>query len=315
MVLGQLLSLLRDRAAMLEKVRGFFKERKVLEVDCCALNPRAAIDSNIDVIEASILPSTIGFLQTSPEYAMKRLLSMGSGDIYFLGHVFRKGDLGRLHSPEFTMAEWYRVGMSFSHLIEEACELLFLFIGNHPIRKIGYREAFQQYVGINYSEASLLDLSIAAKHFGAEDSPSWNRDSYLHFLLAHGIEPHFGRGELTVLIDYPPHEAALAYLIEKNGEMVAERFEIYFQGIELANGYHELADSNELRKRFVKENEIRKSLNKDTYLLDEDFLSALEAGFPDCCGVSVGIDRALMLRHKVQTLQEVLPFAWKLPIR
>ena len=296
---------------MLQEARAFFAKRGVLEVDCCALRPCAAIDANIDVIDASVSDAKRGFLHTSPEYAMKRLIARGSGDIYYLGHVFRKGDIGRLHNPEFAMAEWYRLGISFSELIKETCDFLFLFLGSLPLRTIGYREAFELYAGIDYSEAPLSEIKETARKFGAFDSDDWDRNTYIHFLLTHAIEPNFGRNELTVLIDYPPHEAALAQVIEKNGEKVAERFEIYYQSVELANGYHELADASELRSRFEKENEIRVSQNKEAYSLDEPFLAAMESGFPECCGVSVGFDRALMLRNKAESLAEVLPFAWK----
>jgi lysyl-tRNA synthetase class 2 len=303
-------NLLHDRAKMLQKARQFFSERNILEVDCCALRPRAAIDANIDVICAHVSNQETGYLHTSPEYAMKRLLSAKIGDIYFLGHVFRKGDIGPLHNPEFTMAEWYRVGMSFADLIRETCEFLFLFLPSLPIRTISYRDAFAQYVGIDYSQASLLELQEKAKNLSAHDSENWNRDTYIHFLLSHAIEPHLGQGELTVFTDYPPHEAALACVVEKQGELVAERFEIYCQGIELANGYHELGDAKELRRRFQQENTLRSSRGKETYLLDELFLTSVESYFPDCCGVSVGIDRALMVRHQAKTIKEVLPFAW-----
>lgn len=303
-------NLLRDRAKMLQKARQFFSERNILEVDCCALRPRAAIDANIDVINASVSDQETGYLHTSPEYAMKRLLSAKIGDIYFLGHVFRKGDIGPFHNPEFTMAEWYRTEISFADLIEETCAFLFLFIPPLPIRTISYRDAFTQYVGIDYSKASLPELQQKARALSAHDSPNWNRDTYIHFLLSHAIEPRLGQGELTVFTDYPPHEAALAQVIEKQGELVAERFEIYCNGIELANGYHELGDAEELRRRFQHENALRASRGKEPYLLDEPFLVSMETYFPECCGVSVGIDRALMVRHQTKTIKEVLPFAW-----
>ncbi len=309
-------SILRERALLLQRAREFFSSRKILEVDCCALVRCAPIDSNIDVIGASVTLSERGFLHTSPEYAMKQLLASGSGDIYFLGHVYRQGEIGPRHNPEFTMAEWYRVQMSFADMIQETCEFLFLFFGTLPIQKISYREAFARYVGIDYSEASLSDLRDAAKRHGIDlsdtssDTSSWSRDAFLHLLLTHVIEPRLGRQELTVLIDYPPNEAALACIVEKNGEKVAERFEVYYEGIELTNGYRESADAEELRNRFIEENRIRGSLGKETYALDEKFLAALKNDFPECCGVSVGFDRALMLRCKTASLKEVLPFAW-----
>jgi elongation factor P--(R)-beta-lysine ligase len=242
---------------------------------------------------------------------MKRLLAAGSGDIYYLGHVFRKGDIGRLHNPEFAMAEWYRLGISFAEMIKETCAFLSLFFGPLPLREISYREAFQRYAGIDYTAASLLLIREAARKAGASGSEEWSRDVCLHFLLTHAIEPQLGIGELTVFTDYPPHEAALAQVVHKKGENVAERFEIYHEGVELANGYHELAEASELRRRFEEENEIRRAQMKEPYALDEAFLQAMGSGFPECCGVSVGFDRALMLRRKAKSLFEILPFAWK----
>ena len=291
---------LKNRARMLEQARFFFKQRGILEVDCGALVKRAPIDANIDVISAFVSSSEQGFLHTSPEYAMKRLLSLGCGDIYFLGHVFRKGEIGRLHNPEFTMAEWYRIDLSFEKMIQETCEFLSLFLGPLPIRSLSYRNAFLQYAGIDYTKDSLPQVN-----------PSWTKVETLHYILSHQIEPFLGAEELTILTDYPPYEAALACVVEKNGESVAERFEIYHNGVELANGYHELSDANELRRRFEKENEERKRRNQEPYLLDNDFLSSLENNFPNCCGVSVGFDRALMLQQKANSLSQVLPFAWK----
>jgi len=301
---------LRDRALMLQKARSFFAERKIIEVDCCALGPRAAIDSNIDVIGAAVSDRETGFLHTSPEYAMKRLLAAGSGDIYYLGHVFRKGDIGRLHNPEFSMAEWYRLGISFSDMIRETCDFLSLFLGPLPVSTISYREAFARYAHLDYTAAPLDRLRSACKDYGACGADNWDRDASVHFLLTRAVEPHLGKKELTVFADYPPHEAALACVVEKNGERVAERFEIYCEGIELANGYHELANASELRDRFESENSLRRQKNKETYLLDEAFLSALQTGFPECCGVSVGFDRAFMLRSRATSISQVLPFSW-----
>ncbi|MBI5272554.1 MAG: EF-P lysine aminoacylase GenX [Chlamydiia bacterium] len=302
--------LLHDRALMLSRARAFFAEKSVMEVDCCALRPHAALDANIDAIASAVAEAQTGFLHTSPEYTMKRLIASGSGDIYYLGHVFRKGDIGRIHSPEFTMAEWYRIGISLADLIQETCDFLCLFLGTLPLRKVSYRDAFLHYAGIDCINAPLFHLREQARKEANMDTSSWDRDTCLHFLLAHQVEPNLGHGALTALIDYPPHEAALACIIENQGEKTAERFEIYHRGIELANGYHELSDPEELRSRLREENRKRGAQNKEIYPLDEQFLSALDNHFPNCCGVSVGVDRALMLRHQVETIAEVLPFAW-----
>jgi lysyl-tRNA synthetase class 2 len=271
-------------------------------VDCGALVACAPIDANIDVVPVQVSEKACGFLHTSPEYAMKRLLASGMGDIYFLGHVYRFGEFGRRHSPEFTMVEWYRKGISFSDMIQETCEFLFLFFGPLPVRILGYRDAFEMYAKINYSTATIDELK---KVTGI--NADWNRDAYIHLILTQLVEPNLGKEELTVLTDFPPHEAALACVIEKNCETVAERFEIYYQGVELTNGYHELANGAILRERFIKENQIRKEMGKPVYELDESFLAAMD-DFPDCCGVSVGFDRAMMLRHQLSNIQDVLHF-------
>lgn len=291
--------ILKDRAHMLAQARAFFAERGVLEVDTGALVKCPPNDSNIDVIGVD---QDNGYLHTSPEYAMKRLLAEGLGDCYFLGHVFRKGELGALHNPEFTMVEWYRVGLSFAAMIQETCDFLFLFFGPKPIRLLSYREAFERYVGIDYTNVPLAELQRLTHS-------AWPRDTCIYYLITHQIEPRLGDGELTVLTDFPPHEAALACVVEKNGEFVAERYEIYHQGVELTNGYHELSDSAELRRRFSEKNKARLAEGKEPYALDEKFLAALQT-LPDCCGVALGFDRALMLRHKLKSIKHVIPFAW-----
>lgn len=291
--------ILKDRAEMLEKARSFFKERAVLEIDCGAMVRRPPIDTNIDCIGVD---QDSGFLHTSPEYALKRLLAEGIGDCYFLGHVYRKGELGHLHNPEFTMVEWYRLGFSYEQMIEETAEFLSLFFDPKPIRYLPYAEAFHNYVGIDHETATLNELQKLT-------NSSWDRETCIHYLVSHEIEPKLGIGELTALTYFPPHEAALACVVEKNGKPVAERFEIYHEGVELTNGYHELSNAKELRERFEKTNTKRLSDGKETYLLDEKFLTALTA-LPDCCGVALGFDRAMMLRHKLNSIKKVIPFAW-----
>lgn len=297
-----------ERASLLRRARQFFYERGVTEVDVCALVTHAPIDSNIDVIAADVSDTERGFLHTSPEYAMKRLLTQGAGDIFFLGHVFRKNELGRFHNPEFTMAEWYRLNFSLDQMIEETCSFLSLFLGSLPLRILSYRDAFKEYAKINYTQDDLRKAAL--DHGLSPQTPEWSQAAYLHYLLTHIVEPNLGRGELTVLTDYPPDEAALACTTQKNGEEVAERFEIYYEGVELANGYHELSHSSTLRRRLEQENQLRRSLNKETYLLDEAFLSAMTRGLPPCCGVSVGFDRVLMLCLKTSSIHSIIPFSW-----
>lgn len=311
--LAKKLPILRDRSRLLQEARAFFLSKGLLEIDCGSLVRCAPVDSHIDVMEVAVTEEQTGYLHTSPEYALKRLLAAGSGDIFFLGHVYRKGEIGSRHNPEFLMAEWYRTELSYPEMIQETCEFLFLFLGKRPIRHLSYRKAFEEYVGIDYTRAPLEELKQALQKNDIQipsDLSSWNRETFIHLLLTHVIEPHLGQNELTVLLEYPPQEAALACVIEKEGEQVAERFEIYGEGIELANGYHELADADELRKRFTEENQIRLARGQDAYVLDEKFLAALQNGFPSCCGVSVGVDRAMMVRHNTRFIQDVIPFSW-----
>jgi len=304
-------AILKDRAHMLEEVRSFFKKSNVLEVDCCSLVRFPPLDANVEVMDASVSNDETGYLHTSPEYAMKRLLASGIGDIFFLGHVFRKGEVGTLHNPEFAMIEWYRSSISYSDFIQETCELIMRFIGRFPIRKLTYREAFQTHIGIDPFQTH--DFTAIAKHLGIQtppDSSLWDRDTWLQLLLSHAIEPNLGQSELTVLCEYPQSQAALARVIERDGNLVAKRFEIYFAGIELSNGYHELSDAAEQRRRFTQENLNRQAQGKEAYAIDEAFLHAL-GRLPDCCGVSVGFDRLMLIRHQAKALHEVLPFAWE----
>lgn len=293
------LAILKDRAQMLAKARAFFADRGVLEVDSGAMVRKAPLDNNIDCIAVD---QDNGFLHTSPEYALKRLLAQGIGDCYFLGHVFRKGELGHFHNPEFTMVEWYRCGFSFEEMIRETADFLFLFFDERPLRLLPYKEAFEQYVGIDYKKESLAGLQKLTQS-------AWDRETCIHYLVSHFIEPKLGQNELTALIDFPPHEAALACVREKKGEFVAERFELYYDGVELTNGYHELSDAAELKSRFAKTNEKRLLEGKAPYALDEKFLESL-CKLPDCCGVALGFDRAMMLRHKIRSIKQVIPFAW-----
>jgi lysyl-tRNA synthetase class 2 len=305
------LAILRDRAAMFSKVRAFFAERHVMEVDVPIMGKGAPIDAHIDVMAIPLQGGERGFLHTSPEYAMKRLLSYGAGDIFQMSHVFRDGELGHLHNPEFTMVEWYRIGKTFPELIDETTTFIRLFLGDIPVHFLTYRAAFKQYAGIDSATASPQDL-IACAHDHAlhlpADAHHWDKDTLLNFLMGFLIEKKLQ--ELTVLQHYPATQSALARTTVKEGETVAERFEIYYKGIELANGFHELTDPIEQRRRFHEENAARLRLGKEQLPLDENFLQALEKGLPDCCGVAVGFDRLMLLRHNKHHLSDVLPFSW-----
>ena len=312
MSLGSKLKILKDRAHMFEQVRHFFAQKNVMEVDVPMLGKAAPIDVHIDVMEIPLQGGERGFLHTSPEYAMKRLLSLGSGDIYQMSHVFRDGELGHLHNPEFTMVEWYRLGVPFEALIEETIELVHLFLTNLPVSYFSYREALIQFAGVDYLTASLADLLTCCHTHSLhlpKDAPQWSQDTLLQFIMGFIVEPRLDH--LTVIKDFPAAQSALARTTMRNKEPVAERFEVYFKGIELANGFHELTDAAEQRRRLHGQNEMRVKMGKSLLPLDENFLEALETGLPDCCGVAVGFDRLMMLRHDKKCLEDVLPFSWK----
>ena len=309
----QKIAILRDRATMLAKSRAFFSERNVLEVDCPILSPAAAIDAHIDLITARFAGEKSYYLHSSPEYGMKRLLADGIGDIYQLSHVFRDNECSPKHNPEFTMTEWYRLGMTFQDLMEETLDYVRLFVGDLPHTIITYREALKKYADIDYVNSTENDLiSYLQKHqiktyAGIE---SEGKDALLNIILGIFVEPFLGADGLCALAYYPSTQAALAQTAQHQDETVAERFEVYYKGVELANGYHELAEPHEQRKRFQEANVERLKLNKESLPIDEDFLKALEKGLPDCCGVAVGFDRLMMLRHNVQDISNVIPIPW-----
>lgn len=289
-----------------------------MEVDCPMLGHAAPIDTHIDVMRVELGENTWGYLHTSPEYGMKRLLAAGLGDCYQLGHVFRLGESGHKHNPEFTMLEWYRVGMAYGPFIEETLDLVRLLLGPlvlpDSVSFLSYRAALKRYAGIDYVTATTSDLIACAISHGQHLSPeakAWDKDTLLHFLLGLVVEPHLGQQELLVLHDYPSSQAALARTVQKLDETVAERFEIYYRGVELANGYHELTDAAEQRRRLYEEEQMRLTMGKSPLVIDENFLRAIEDGLPPCCGVAVGFDRLLMLRLGKTSLEEVLPFSWE----
>ncbi len=302
---------LSRRAEALALARLFFAERGIVEVDCLALTTKAPTDVNIDLFSTFSPIHGRRFLFSSPEFPMKRLLSAGSGDIFYLGHVWRHEDAGDRHSPEFLLAEWYRIGISFAEIIDETIEFVGRFIGNHPTRFVSYREAFQRYASLDPFTASLEELQAACSHVQGYPLEHSSRDDLLNLILALKVEPAFDPHEITLLYHYPASQAALARHTEEEGHMVAERFEIYCQGLELANGYHELADPNEQKTRFLADNAVRRHRGKEEYPIDDRFLLALERGLPDCCGVAVGVDRLLMLREQASSIGDVMPMAWE----
>ena len=266
---------LASRAKALTQVRSFFSDRHILEVDCSQLSPFGSVDAYIDLVEADG-----GYLHSSPEYAMKKLLANGSGDIYYLGHVYRKEEIGSLHNVEFTMIEYYRIGQTLPFLIDEVIELCHLFVPKSSVTKMGYDEALQKY-----------GQPIEDPHLTEQEK--------LHLNWATHVEPNF-KG-LTVITDFPPSEAALSKIIDGK----AMRFEIYYNGVELANGYNELNNSAEQRKRLIEANGQREAMGKKAYPMDEAFIKCLDK-LPDCVGVAIGFDRLLQIKLKKPSLHDIL---------
>lgn len=306
----QKLKNLRERAAMFANARKFFASKGVLEVDCPLITSKASVDAHIDLIPIIYKGSEKRYLHSSPEYGMKRLIAEGIGDCYQLAHVFRDGEYGPKHNPEFTMAEWYRVGMPFDAFIEETLDFIRLFLGKLPSRTWSYKGLFEHYLQINPFSATIVELQDTL-HQNNISPHTDDRDELLNILLGSLIEPKLGIDELTVLNYYPASQAALAKHKMIDGVQVASRFEVYYQGVELANGYDELADAKEQRKRFEEANHLRIALGKEALPIDEAFLAALDK-LPACCGVAVGFDRLMMLRQTSSHLSDVVPFDWAL---
>lgn len=303
---------LRARAKVLAQIRHFFAERNVLEVETPVLSRCAVSDPFIDSLEVSFgfqpgVEDERLYLQTSPEYAMKRLLAAGSGDIYSMAKVFRNGESGRRHNPEFTMLEWYRQGFDDRQLMAEVDALLRSVIPNLEVSYLSYAQLFESELGLDPHTASLEQLQrVCREHVDApfEDD---DRDTWLNLLMSHVLEPRL-QGAVFIH-SYPASMAALAQLREdEQGRPVAARFELFVNGIELANGYHELTDAAEQERRLQADQQQRAALGLPQRPLEQRLVQALEAGLPDCAGVALGVDRLVMLALGADGLDQVVSF-------
>ncbi|WP_415899238.1 elongation factor P--(R)-beta-lysine ligase [Neptuniibacter sp. QD48_11] len=305
---------LRKRGELFGYIRDFFKQRGVLEVDTPVMSNCAVSDPFIDSIEVEYR-ETLGaegrqlYLQTSPEYAMKRLLSAGSGPIYQMSKVFRNGEYGRRHNPEFTMLEWYRPGFDDADLIDEIEALIKPVLQLDQVERITYSDLFFRYLGFRPEEVVLEDLiKETRKHIDIELDDS-DPDTWLNLLMSHVIEPQLEQVDAIFVMDYPQSQAALAR-VRRNaaGITVAARFELFVRGVELANGYYELTDSVEQKRRLEADQKQRAALDLPQRPLDSRLVDALEVGMPDCAGVALGVDRLLMLALRESSLANVIPF-------
>lgn len=307
---------MQRRALLLDRTREFFRERGVLEVETPLAVSRTVSDVQIESLRLATDPTR--YLHTSPEYAMKRLLAAGSGDIFQVCKVFRAGERSGQHNPEFTMIEWYRLGMSLDAIMAEAAALAARLLqdgwpnAGAGTERISYQAAFQRELNIDPLEASRGQLAAICARHGLQQSSlgTASRDQLLDFLVATQIGPRLGLDSLTCLHHYPASQAALAR-IDSSDPRTALRFELYAAGVELANGYVELADAAEQALRFEADRRTRSELGLADIEPDERLLSALQAGLPGCAGVAMGFDRVLMLAAGATRIDEVMAFPWE----
>lgn len=310
---------LKRRAQLLADVRRFFAERHVLEVETPVLSQAAPtatyLDSFSTLYQPRGLKPTAYYLQTSPEFAMKRLLAAGSGDIYQIAKVFRHGELGRLHNPEFTMLEWYRPALGYQALMFEVDNLLQEVAGLPAAISMTYHDVFKQYLDVDIEVLNSGSLQEIALSNIAGLPLDWQceRDGWLELLMSEVIEPQLAALAVPVIVfDFPASQAQLAKVYQNQaGHHVAARFEVYAGGLELANGYDECQDAGELRCRFEKDNQQRLAENKQPMPIDEHLLAAMTAGLPACTGVALGLDRLLLLMTGRQQLSDVISFGFQ----
>lgn len=307
---------IRLRARLNALIRAFFAQRDVLEVETPILSQAGNTDPNIASFSLEFgghadAGARQRWLRTSPEFPLKRLLAAGLGDCYELGRVFRDGEAGGRHNPEFTMLEWYRIGWDHQRLIGECAALLadaLALVGRTaPLSRISYRDLYHRRLGIDPMRAPLEQLQAALGDIRI-DPQGLLRDDWLDLLMTHRLQPEFASGQLLAVYDYPASQCALARLRDDGDLRVAERFELYLGPLELANGYHELADAREQRARFLGDIDMRRARGAAAPAVDESLLAALDADFPDCAGVALGMDRLLMAMLDTARIADTLAF-------
>ncbi|PAU87630.1 elongation factor P lysine(34) lysyltransferase [Pseudomonas sp. WN033] len=305
------LAALRQRAAIIDQIRAFFRQREVLEVETPSLSAAAVSDPHLFPFVCDYVPEGGGsaqplYLHTSPEYPMKRLLAAGSGPIWQLARVFRNGESGRRHNPEFSMLEWYRPGFDHHQLMGEVDELVRQILGSVPARRVTYAALFVQQLGVDIhtcQQEELVALGRSRCSFDGE----LDRDGWLNLLFSHCIEPTLI--EPTLVYAFPASQAALARVVEGDDQVPsAARFELFIDGMELANGYYELSDADEQLRRFETDQLQRQSLGRPVLPIDLHLVDALRSGLPDCAGVALGVDRLVMLALGASRIDEVVAF-------
>ncbi len=305
--------MLRARAALLHDIRAYFLQHNVMEVETPVLSNAGVTDPNINSMRLSLQGQADRFLHTSPEFPMKRLLCADSGDIYQISKVFRSAELGRNHNPEFTLLEWYRLNYDHHDLMQEVDSLLHaLFPGELALprsRFLSYADAILNATGKPLEEFDAAAVRQVLHERGIEPPDSLGEaiDPWLDMLMSFVVAPAFDSNSLTFLYDYPVSQAALAK-ISRDSPEVAERFEVYFGELELANGFHELQNAEEQRARFENDNSVRAAQSMEQIPLDDNLIDALTSGLPACAGVALGIDRLLMAFYQKSDIKEVISF-------
>ncbi|WP_141453099.1 EF-P lysine aminoacylase EpmA [Pseudoxanthomonas sp. z9] len=306
---------IRLRARLNATLRAFFAARDVMEVETPVMSQAGNTDPNIASFSLEFGGHVDAgprrrWLRTSPEFPLKRLLAAGLGDCYELGRVFRDGEAGGRHNPEFTMLEWYRVGWDHQQLIDECAglvrECLALVGRDLRLRRVAYRDLYRESLGIDpmLDDIDVLRNALADVRI---DPEGLDRDDWLDLLMTHRLQPAFPADQLLALYDYPASQCALAR-VRADAVLVAERFEIYLGPLEVANGYHELADGTEQSRRFLRDVAVRQARGQGAPAIDTRLLAALDAGFPDCAGVALGVDRLLMAMLDTPRIADVLCF-------
>jgi lysyl-tRNA synthetase class 2 len=305
---------LRQRAALITSIRQFFAERQVMEVDTPAMSHATVTDIHLHTFQTEFVGPGYAdgsklFFMTSPEFHMKRLLAAGSGCIYQINKAFRNEENGRHHNPEFTMLEWYRIGFDHHALMDEMDELLQLVLKSGAAERMTYQQAFIDVLGVCPLEGSMQELKVVATKLGLSDiaEPEEDRDTLLQLLFSIGVEAKIGQQVPAFVYDFPASQAALAK-INPQDNRVADRFEVYFKGIELANGFHELDNPKEQLARFEQDNAKRLEMGLKPQPIDYHLIGALEAGLPDCAGVALGVDRLIMLALGCDHIDQVTAF-------
>lgn len=301
------IELLRQRAKVNRSIREYFEQTNALEVETPIISAGTACDVYVEPLQTS----KSLFLRTSPELAMKRLLCHGGSDMYQLGKVFREDESGRFHNPEFTLLEWYRLGIDEYALIKDVTALIHFISPSHPVDffMTTYKDAFINCQLPDPHTAPISELRRATETTLSADSHSWSKGECLDALMSGVVEPSFEHHQLTYVTEFPIHQAALAQIERRVGESVARRFELYWSGIELANGYFELTDVREQRLRMTSDLDRRATMGLPDLTIDGFFLEALEEGLPMCSGVALGVDRLLMILSGAQHISDVLSFS------